>query len=319
MPDVPSMAPADGAAETGVLTYPEVRLVSDDLFEWRRLGSIEPRCLGDARLQCHHAAQIVSSAGVTYLPAAADDSHTNMGWRDDLGALAGRVVNPGRPLQAALRFSDLTLLLLDDSGEVSLERALDGRTLDGGYDWLARAIDSHIGHPPAKALTRPVYEMPPHPAASGARFTTVDGAAFEELSRWYSNAHGLLEQFRGKTPRASEVRCWPHHFDIAALIEMDKGAAGENPRTIGVGLSPGDGSYGEPYFYVSPYPYPENPKPAGLESGGTWHTEGWFGAVLIGSKLAATASADEQRRRAVAFVESAVGACGRLLGEAAPQ
>lgn len=290
--------------------------MSEQRIDWRKLGSPEPRSLSDTRLQCHHAAQIVSAAGVTYLSAAADDSPTNLDWRDDLGALAGRVVNPGKPLQAALRLSDLTLLFLDASGAVALECPLDGRTLDEGYEWLASAIESHIGHAPAKGLVRPAYEMPAHPTGSGARFSTANRAAFEELSRWFSNAHALLEQLRAKTPNASELRCWPHHFDIATLIELDKGAAVEKPRTIGVGLSPGDGSYDEPYFYISPYPYPGNPKPLELAVGGAWHTAGWFGAVLTGSNLAAALSAEQQRRDANAFVESAVSACRRLLGEA---
>jgi hypothetical protein len=52
------------------------------------------RNLGDARLQLHHAAQLVAAMGISYLPHADDDSHTNLGWIDgSASALASHVVN----------------------------------------------------------------------------------------------------------------------------------------------------------------------------------------------------------------------------------
>src|SRR4051812_30076366 len=36
--------------------------------------------LSDARRQLHHAAQFATAAGISYLPARPDDSHTNLEW-----------------------------------------------------------------------------------------------------------------------------------------------------------------------------------------------------------------------------------------------
>jgi hypothetical protein len=52
---------------------------------------------------------------------------------------------------------------------------------------------------------------------------------------------------------ASEVRCWPHHFDLGSLIVVETSADGELTKSIGIGLSPGDEAHAEPYFYVSPF------------------------------------------------------------------
>ena len=41
---------------------------------------------------------------------------------------------------------------------------------------------------------------------------------------------------------------------------------------IGVGLSPGDTYYAEPYWYVSPYPYPGLEDLPVLDGSGFWHT-----------------------------------------------
>jgi len=50
---------------------------------------------------------------------------------------------------------------------------------------------------------------------------------------------------------ASDVLCWPHHFDIATLVTF------ASDRSSSVGLSPGDGSYDEPYYYVNVHPQPD--------------------------------------------------------------
>jgi hypothetical protein len=49
-------------------------------------------------------------------------------------------------------------------------------------------------------------------------------------------------------------------------------------------MSPGDGSYSQPYFYVSPWPYPDVSTLPPLVLG-HWHTEGWVGAVLTAEEI----------------------------------
>src|SRR5262249_57852622 len=93
----------------------------------------------------------------------------------------------------------------------------------------------------------------------------------------------------------SPILLGPHHFDIATLLDF-----GES-RTIGVGLSPGDSSYAEPYFYVSPSPVPKDRSGPALPVG-HWHSQGWFGAVLTGSETTGAEIAET-------FVTAAMAAC----------
>jgi hypothetical protein len=77
-------------------------------------------------------------------------------------------------------------------------------------------------------------------------------------------------------------------------------------------MMPGDEMYPEPYFYVSAYPVPRPDRTRrALDGGGTWNTDGWTGAVLTGSRLAAEAPAQATQVRA--FLDSAVEACADLL------
>lgn len=285
-------------------------------MDWKRLGDCPPTALEDARLQLHWAAQLVSAVGTTLLPAASDDSHTNLEWLAEPGLLAGRLTPAAPRCRAALRPSDLSLYVLDDHGTGVVERSLDGLTFSQGMVWLEQEIAAFAERPLPQPLRRRELDLPDHPVAHGAAFSTHDAGGFAELGRWYANADAVLRAVAASTRDASEVRCWPHHFDIATLVTVAPGGDQEQTRTIGIGLSPGDASYAQPYWYVTPWPYPENPQLPTLDGGGEWHRTGWFGAVLTGTTLVAAGSTAAQARRANAFVRSAIEACGTLMDPA---
>ena len=101
---------------------------------------------------------------------------------------------------------------------------------------------------------------------------------------------------------------WPHHFDIATRITLPDA----KDASIGLGMSPGDDSYDEPYWYVSPWPVPPAtdtlPRLAPTSS---WHTKDWFGAVLLSSTLPEEAPA--QRAALREFLDAALRASRTLI------
>lgn len=282
-----------------------------------RLGRVNPRELTAARLQLHHAVQIVSAVGHTLLEPRADDSHTNLEWRADVGALVSNEIPGERPCRAGLRFSDLSLLVIGSEGAAD-GSDLAGKSIEEGLAWLELAISSYMLKDLPKPLERAPLDIPRHPVADGATFSLDPPEAFEELARWYAVADSELRTLSAAALRATPVRCWPHHFDIAFLMELDRGRDVERPRTIGVGMSPGDESCPEPYFYVGPYPYPEEPRLPPLEGAGEWQTEGWLGALLTGSALVPDEDGARQRQRIRVFARSAIEACRGLLGYPEP-
>ncbi len=233
----------------------------------------QPERFWNARLQLHWAAQAVAGVGRTLLAQRPDDSQTSFTWSD--GALMQEEVDGKR---AGLRMEDLTLLVGADSFP------MHGHTLDDGFAFL----ESHFG----RRLNRSSVDLPDHPVAHGARFD-AEPADCLPLAKLYAEADSLLRSIEGGSP----VRCWPHHFDIATLIDLG------DSRTIGAGLTPGEEWYHEPYWYVTPWPYPEPSVLAALPIG-HWHTERWTGAVLLAS----------EGRNPRAFVEEAVARCRQLLG-----
>ena len=149
--------------------------------------------------------------------------------------------------------------------------------------------------------------LPTHPLGQGGPFSVVLGPALAELARWLGNAAHLLGNL---APEASPILTWPHHFDIARLLPSGTLEDG-SPRTVGVGLSPGDEHYGEPYFYVAPWPVPEVSELPPLPRG-EWQTEAFFAAVLTATELLRE-TGDEQEETARGFCEAAISASRRLL------
>jgi hypothetical protein len=267
---------------------------------WQRAGAVASGQLGDARETLHHAAQLLALVGASYLLARADDSHTSVRWLADTRAFATEIVDALRPFRVALRASDLTLLFLEASGREAGMFPLSERTRNEAIAWL-RARIGDAGRDPAALHTSLHFSIAHHATDDGAPFVR-QSEGLEELSRWYANANALLEAQQAQRTGASDVRCWPHHFDIATLVRLSGGPF----QTIGIGMSPGDASYNEPYFYVTPYPRPAR-SVAPLEVG-IWHATDWWGALLLASEIVAVRSPAEQLALVTRFIEGAFNA-----------
>jgi hypothetical protein len=272
---------------------------------WRNLGSTDPRQLVDARSQLHWAVQIVAAFADAELERLADDSQSNLGWRDDLGVLLGRQRPDG--LAAGLRLEGLGLMVFDASGGVVSSLPLAGQTLDRALSSCDGVVANRSGGSPIRLRD---YDMPHHQVTSGHPFTLEPEAAFVELSRWFANGNAALDALTTSQPGWSEVRCWPHHFDLGSVASLEPSGDPSRGRSIGIGMSPGDAWYPQPYFYVNPYGL--NTEPAELPplpSGGGWHTDGWLGAVLVGSALL---EHTDPATGVAAFLDGAVAAARRL-------
>jgi hypothetical protein len=235
--------------------------------DWAELR-VAGKELEDARLQCHHALQLNTRLARGFVEAQADDSHTSVEWDWAARALTGQ---PVAGFRLGLRIADLTLVFIGPAGEVSACLSLNGRTIAEASAWLGSQLRA-LGLDPTPLADPIHFALDDHPLLHGARFQTCGReASLQELANWYGNTASLLSSI------GSPVRCWPHHFDIATQVSRGE-------HSIGVGMSPGDTNYVEPYFYVTPWPYPDTSELPSL-SIGSWHTNGWVGAVLTATEI----------------------------------
>ncbi len=281
---------------------------------WTTLGDVAPLQLADARSNAHWASQLPAAATAGLVEPRSDFGHTNLGWEHAVRALTGRTLNPDDPVpvRAGLRIKDLTLVVVRGS-EVVSEFSLSGHSLDEGRAWLASALGSALGSQVAEfGLFE--HEMPEHPVRTGAAFDTRgQEAALVELEHWIANVHDLLERFVRGDPQASEIRLWPHHFDTASLLTLVADDDPELAKSVNVGFSFGDGSYAQPYAYVSPWPYPPSRAEAPALTFGHWHHEGFFAGILTAQALLAGGS-EGQAQRAETFLVQASSLSRTMLG-----
>ncbi|MGH6835183.1 MAG: hypothetical protein ACREC9_06465 [Methylocella sp.] len=280
--------------------------------DWRPLRGIDQRRLRFARLQAHHAVQWLARAARAYVPPQPDDGHTNLGWDDTFDGFTTHRLRDGTYL--SLKIADLALVLRGDESAARIQSfSLNGRADAQARQWLgeqlgARGLDTHALDAPSP------YEMPAHAVAQGAAYDVAAVAdSLLELSAWFANAEFLLVrvqgQMIGRKLAASDVRCWPHHFDLATLASFparDADATGY----VGAGLSPGDAYYDEPYFYVSVYPQPDRAELPRLPKLGHWHTREFTAAVVPGHQIVA---ANNQKAAADEFLTAAVEVAINIL------
>lgn len=269
-----------------------------------RPGRIDGPALREMRLQAHHAAQLLTAFAGWALEPREDDAHRSFCWLADEGLLAtGSETRERGSRIVRLDLSTLRLSVAQEGAsglQVVAALDLDGRTLAEGHDWLAEQV---LGDATTAAeLPLPDFSLPAHPVAEGAAFH-LDPTAATELRRWFHEAWRVIRRVTDR-PDAGAIRCWPHHFDIAALITV---STGDDPlRTVGVGMTPGDESYSAPYGYISPWPAPRGRDLPSLPHG-HWHTGEWVGAVLTADEW--TALTPEE---VASFYSAAIDAAIRL-------
>jgi len=282
-----------------------------DRVEWRPLHGIDKGKLSEGRLQAHYAAQWLARAARAYVPPQADDGHTSLSWDR---VLAGFVTHPLKSsMRLSLQVSTLSLALRDGDGAACESISLSGRSDSQVRQWLGEHFSKLILD--ARTLDAPSpYETPAHAIARGSHYDAVgSAAALTELAAWFSNAELLLSRIQGQLIgrglTASSVCCWPHHFDLAALTTLPKRHF-DATGYVGIGLSPGDNYYDEPYFYVSVYPEPDPKMLPTLPMFGHWHTYEFMAAVAPAHKIVA---ATDQKTETDEFLRCAVAAALKIL------
>ena len=251
--------------------------------------------LEDARDMAHKAVQLVTKAARANLEAAPDDSHSNLGWRDGLATFVSQ------PLPASsgdvfvgLNVSQLSLMTISGD-EPGPHLDLAGISEGDAVKWLDEQLVA-LGLQVASTVPLP-YDLPAFAAGIEVYSTDGVGDALNTLSAWFSLADAKLREFAAPhsrlSPGPSPVRCWPHHFDIATYVGLEEADA-ETARGVGVGMSPGDESYGQPYFYINPWPHLDTADLPDLPPPGHWHTQGFVGAIATGEEVISLSDVETQ-------------------------
>lgn len=265
-------------------------------MESLKLKSINFRELGNARIQIHHAIQLIPACARAFLETKSDDSHTNLIWDATQGAFVSQAL-PGL-VQLGYRVRENALFINEDACSIHAKR------IEDLVEWTRTTL-GELGLEGRSVQFTPPYSLPSHPVAEGAPISLPGLEYSSFFSQLFQMASDHLQEIQLKF-QSSEPRCWPHHFDLSTRIQLSP------EKTITVGMSPGDDFNSDPYFYVSPWPYPTRKDFPKLTQNAFWNQDGFTAAVYRAAHFCEL-SAKQQPESIQKFLLEAVQACQQVL------
>jgi len=277
--------------------------------KWRRLDPVPFDEIGKARDIVHEAIQFVASTGISYVQKRHDDSHTNCEWSRSLKSFVGNVFGKENKICLGLNVSELKLILLNENWTIIEEILLNDKSKDDVMFWLEKNLKNSGLNFDQFTLDKH-YDIPTKKVFEGGKFKVENKQALHELSDYYANADLIFREYIFELTNAAPVRCWPHHFDLATLLNI----AEERLQSIGIGMSPGDKNNNEPYFYVTMWPYPDLEKISLSDLLiGKWNIKDWIGASLTASEIIKNTDEQSQSEIVTDFIINSVSAIKKTL------
>lgn len=262
------------------------------------LHSIAPTALAAERLQIHFAIRTLASAAHALREHAPDDSHSNLGVTPHGMRLFTHELTQAGDRQLGLELTTLKLCVLDHEVETA-SFELEGHRVEDALAWAGEAL-GHAGPLPLRTFP----DFPEHDLEHDGRFQLGSAKSRSVLGQWFAMADRALNSILGDDSRAGVRRIWPHHFDLGGLVDLGDG------RGVGLGMSPGDQLFDQPYLYTYAYPTPE-PYRDFDGPRGSLSTKGFEGYLLLGEELLA---GDHPRRDAETFFGHALACAETSIG-----
>jgi len=250
---------------------------------WKHLETIDLEILKTTREALHQVVQMVSAVPRNLLPHDPSDSSASLEWNNPLKGLQAKPIltDTDEAILVGLQFEAFRLYIANHN-EVISNMEMQGKTVLEGLQWLKDTL-AQLGLNSDQITLDLPYKIK---AYDYSQPVTTEPSALLEFSNLFYNTQDILSKITSQYEKASEIRCWPHHFDIATLITVKTDEKEATSSSIGVGLSPGDEAIQEPYVYVNAWPFIElrklqtHPLPNGY-----WNKKGWSGGVLTYSAL----------------------------------
>ncbi len=253
-------------------------------LEWHTFKPLDTQKLSDVKQQFHLALQNVAAVGRKFLEHSDNDENATLTWIPGLSRLAGKWIEGNVRFRSSISFDDFSIYLVDERVNTISSFSVVGKTHRQIMIWLEEQIGKLQLQASDLTLNLP-YKIQDSPQLNGEKFQANDPDVTMELMKYFHNTFKVLREFKKSRELNSEVYVWPHHFDEALTVMIKDTGDPETNSTITLGMSPGDESIQEPYFYVSTWPHVLTSQLPLLENGAIWVEEEWTGSVFLSSEL----------------------------------
>lgn len=253
-------------------------------LEWHTFKPLDTQKLSDVKQQFHLALQNVAAVGRKFLKHSDNDENATLTWIPGLSRLAGKWIEGSVRFRSSISFEDFAIYLVDERVNTISSFSVVGKTHRQIMIWLEEQIGKLQLTASDLTLNLP-YKIQDSPQLNGEKFQAHDPDVVMELMKYYHNTFKVLRAFKKSRNINSEVYVWPHHFDEALTVLIKDTGDPETNSTITLGMSPGDESIAEPYFYVSTWPHVLTSQFPMLKNGAIWVEEEWTGSVFLSSEI----------------------------------
>lgn len=273
---------------------------------WKKLGNEDFDGIRSVRDNVHLAIQNVSALGRSYSFKSNNDEFAALNWIEQSQRLAGYwISNEKTKIRSSFSFPDFSIYLINDAMETVSQLELEGKKHTDIMVWLEEQV-ANQGFDTSPLHFKLPYEVPHFSNIRNKPFTVQPTEHIIELASYYHNAYLICNAVKKGFGLTSETICWPHHFDLATLLTIKDTGDSETSTSIGVGMSPGNLHEPIPYFYVAPWPYPNDPDALPGLSTAKWVQDQWVGAKLDMRDIIQFKSAADQYQIVTSFVEEAI-------------
>ncbi|MDN5216572.1 DUF5996 family protein [Fulvivirgaceae bacterium BMA12] len=292
---------------------------AESLRDWKmhEKTNLKTKKLLAARIELHRAVQLVGAVGRSYSPPSGEDEYGSLEWNNVSKLLVSVPVGQEEKIYAGLSLAKFNLGLYSQNGRLIEGMDLKKCTLSGAVNWLKVSLGK-AGLQGEKLTMELPYEIPEYAGDTEKKFKYKPKNTFKEFSNLYENAALILSHYRENNDHASEIKCWPHHFDIAMQLIFEGEGNPDEKKYVGLGFSPGDENYKRPYYYINLWPAPDIPL-SDLPSiqGGKWNIEGWFGATLDIKNFKKINDAQAQMELVKTFYDAVLSEIFKIIGREA--
>jgi hypothetical protein len=217
----------------------------------------------------HLASQYLAAAGKSFLENKDDDSQSNLAWHTGSNILVSRDLRKGIQLALSLETGHLIWLLED---VIHSQMDTQKHTHKEIVLWISKnAISLEIDTPYAFETN---YTLD-YPKQEDSVVLGFDLTQASILAQTFTLAQNALASFLNTNELTSEIRVWPHHFDLGIYTEI-------KPKLfLGAGLAIPDSLENELYFYASGWNKGQSVETKNLPKLkiGAWH-QAWNGGTL---------------------------------------
>lgn len=224
--------------------------------------------------QLHIASQYLAAFGINYIDPKPDDSHTNLDWEASKSRLVSRATD--QAIQLSLDYESFSLSGLK-SGDVTDQLLLDGKSHSEVLTWLNKFSEANqLGKPMKYELH---YELPYPPISGDYTFELKSTEELNQLADQLTRAKTGFEKFLAINKLSSEIRVWPHHFDLGIYAQLG------DQLFLGGGLAVPDSMSASLYYYTSGWKNGETVDTSNFKelSAGKWMSPEWNGGLLSSS------------------------------------